>query len=40
MRFNQVLLWEIYGKLIKEIILMPTIYPGIQLWLLFEFYIK
>ena len=40
MRFNQVLLWKIYGKLIKEIILTLMIYLGIQLWMLFGFYIK
>ena len=40
MRFNQVLLWKIYGKLIKEIILTLMIYFGIQLWMLFGFYIK
>ena len=40
MRFNQVLLWKIYGRLIKEIFLTLMIYLGIQLWMLFGFYIK
>ena len=39
-RLKQVLLWKIYGKLIKENILTLMIYPGIQLWILFRFCVR
>lgn len=39
-RFNPALLWKIYGKLIKEIILTLLTFHGIQLWNQFAHYMK